>query len=117
MTYGEFTDAMREVAEGVGVETKGLFEEWYDTAPKDQLENIHKLPFGEGKVRNFAEDMAAMFRKVIGFTDGAELYAMRMEDGHSFLRAIHDKCVELGIDVRGINFDMPLSISDALRMV
>jgi len=114
MTYGEFTDVMRKVAEGVGAEAEGLFEEWHDTVPGDQIEDIRKLPLGEGEVRNFVEDMATMFREVVGFTDGVELYASRIEEGHSFLRAIRDKCVELGIDVSSIEIDVPLSSSDAL---
>ena len=117
MKYGEFTDAMREVAKSTGIEAEMLFEEWYNTAPEDRLAEYRELPLGEGEVRNFAEDMATLFQKVIGFTDGEELCAERMKEGHSFLRAIYAKCVELGIDVGNIKIDVPLSPSDAMRMV
>lgn len=116
MKYGKFIDAMHEVAKSANLDAEMLFEGWYKLATEDQWKDYRELPLGEGEVRNFAEDMAASFQKVIGFTDGEELYAMRIRDGHSFLQAIHAKCVELGIDVSNIKIDVPLSPSDAIRM-
>ena len=115
MKYGEFVDAMREVAK-INTDAELLFEEWFSMATEEQWREYHELPLGEGEVRNFTEDMASLFQKVIGTTDGEELYAMRIRGGHAFLQAIHAKCAELGIDVRNIQIDVPLSPSDAIRM-
>jgi len=115
MKYGEFVDAMREVAK-INTDAELLFEEWHDMATEEQWREYRELPLGEGEVQNFAEDMASLFQKVIGFTDGEELYRMHIEDGHAFLQAIQAKCVELGIDVSNVRIDAPLSPSDALRM-
>ena len=115
MKYGEFVDAMREVAK-VNFEAGQLFQEWYGMATEEQWQDYRELPLGEGEVRNFAEDMASLFQRVIGFTDDEELYAMRIKDGHALLQAIRAKCIELGIDIINIQIDVPLSPSDALRM-
>ena len=117
MNYREFVDALHEVAKSIGsIDAEMLFEEWYAMATEEQWGDYRKLPLGDGEVQNFAEDMAALFQKVIGFTDGEELYMMRMREGHSFLRAIHAKCLELGINVSNIRIDVPLSPSDAIFM-
>ena len=113
MKYGEFVDAMREVSK-INIEAEMLFEEWYGMAGEEQWEEYYDLPLGKGEVQNFAEDMASFFWRVIMETDGEELYVMRMQDGHAFLQAIHKKCVELGIDIDGVQIDAPLSPSDAI---
>ncbi|OGZ64459.1 MAG: hypothetical protein A2998_01980 [Candidatus Staskawiczbacteria bacterium RIFCSPLOWO2_01_FULL_37_25b] len=113
MKYGEFVDAMREVSK-INIEAEMLFEEWYGMAGEEQWKEYYDLPLGKGEVQNFAEDMASFFWRVIMETDGEELYVMRMQDGHAFLQAIHKKCVELGIDIDGVQIDAPLSPSDAI---
>ena len=115
MKYGEFIDAMREVAKGAD-HAEVLFEEWYDLASKEQWIGYYELPLGEGLVRGFTQDMATSFRDLISGTCGSELYARIIKDGHFFLQAIRSKCVELDIDVSNIKIDVPLSPSDAIRM-
>jgi len=114
--YGEFVDAMREVAKGAGGEAETHFEAWCAMATEEQWKEFREMPLSKELVAAFAEDMANAFREVIALTDGEELYEMRMEDGHAFLQGIQAKCVELGIDVSGIRIDVPLSLSDGLRM-
>jgi hypothetical protein len=115
MKYGEFIDAMEQVAQ-INFDAKFVFEEWHDMATDEQWQEYRELPLGEGEVRNFVEDMATGLQKVLSYIDGEELYAMTLEDGHAFLQAIQAKCIELGIDISNIQIDVPLSPSDAIRM-
>ncbi|OGZ91262.1 MAG: hypothetical protein A2510_02985 [Candidatus Staskawiczbacteria bacterium RIFOXYD12_FULL_37_10] len=113
MKYGEFIDAMREGSK-VNLESEMIFEEWHGMAGEEQWKEYYDLPLGKGEVQNFAEDMASLFWRVIATTDGEKLHAMRIQDGHDFLKAIYTKCVELGIDISDIQIDVPLSPSDAI---
>ena len=115
LTYGQFVDAMQEVAKGVG-HAEVLFEEWYELATEAQWREYRQLPLDEGKMLNFTDDMVSSFRRLIGGTCTDQLYAQRINDGHAFLQAIHQKCLELGIQVDMKDIDMPLSPSDAIIM-
>jgi len=113
MTYGEFVDAMREAAK-INTEAEVEFERWVARASEEQWEEYRLLPLGEGEVLNFAEDMALAFQLMLSHTCGDELYEQRLKGGHHFLRVIHAKLVELGIEVELSRIDVPLTPSDSM---
>ncbi len=115
VTYGEFVDTMRKVAESVD-HAEILFEEWINIEPTEPWEELRTMPVGEGEVRNFVEDMVTSFRELVEGTCLEDLHATRINDGHTFLLAIHSKLAELGIVADLGDVNVPLSPSDALRM-
>ena len=112
MTYGEFVDAMREVAKTVR-HAEVLFDEWYNLLTADEWVDFRKLPLRQADAQNFVDDMIALFQRLISGTCTDALYAKRVSDGHAFQRAVYLKCAELGFQV---NVEVPLSASDALVM-
>lgn len=98
MNYGEFVDAMREVAE-INTDANLYFGRWLRMATEEKWKEYRNLPLDHGKVENFIDDMEFFVQEALNFTDGEELYCMRAKDGHDFMNAINKKCRELDIDV------------------
>lgn len=113
MQYGEFIDAMREVA-NVNPGALCIFEDWFKMTTEEKWQEYRKLPLSQEGIESFVEDMATLFRDRISGTCVEKLWERRILNGHAFLRAIHAKCLELGIDMDGLRVDVPLSFSDAL---
>lgn len=114
MKYGEFVDAMREVAK-INPDAECIFADWHDMATEEQWREYRDLPLGKGEAQNFIEDMASSFRSVINGTCGKDLYEERIKNGHDFLQAVKAKCAELELGFKVGNIDVPFTFSDALR--
>jgi hypothetical protein len=104
---------MREVAAKFQF-ANAYFNEWYDMSPKTFWDNIYPLQLDESWLKAYLEDMIDLFRRDIPQAQSDELREKLIYSGHDFLRAIRTRCVALGIDVDGIDFNPCFSFRDAV---
>ncbi|MFA6190310.1 MAG: hypothetical protein WC711_02220 [Candidatus Staskawiczbacteria bacterium] len=105
ITYGQFLDTMGDVAEDFP-SANAFFQMLYITITGYQWEIRSATPVGTEHVKHFVDIMHRDFWELI--SEGDAVGALQSEAG-AFLCAVRNKCVELGIDVGGINFNPPLS--------
>lgn len=110
-TYGEFIDA---VIKTKIVEAQCFMEDWMAMATEEQWAEYRPMELTKELVLALAEDMAKFFRESINGICTDALYTEVIHDGHAFLKEIHSKAVELGVDVALEEIDALLTVTEAL---
>jgi hypothetical protein len=110
-TYGEFVDS---VSQTEIFPAQMFLKEWKDLATEKEWKEYRQLPLTRNLVLNFADDMAIYFRARLKGISGEELWNSTKEEGHRFLREVHAKAGQLGIEVEADEIDVPLTITDLL---
>lgn len=116
-TFGEFFAVVVKWAEeNKNHEAQGFLNQWKGMASEEYWKEVEAMPFDRDLYLNFSEDMATFYRERIAGICTKGLYSLFMESGHSFLQAIYTIGKESGMDIGIEKIDVPLSISDAIRM-
>ena len=113
-TYGEFVDAVRTTEDTTG---RVHMEDWAKLVSEEQWRELKPKPLTKELVRGLAHDMAADYRSYIDTISGYDndaWVASVVKRGHDFLREIHAKAVEFGIDVTIDEIDQPLTFCERL---
>lgn len=113
-SFGEFFDAVMQTEDAVA---KIFMKEWIKLVSPSKWEEAIAMPLSLGLALAFAEDMATYYQRDIGMLESPLLYADAIREGHEFLREIHSKMREFGIEVDIKRIDVPLSFSDAMGIV
>jgi len=111
MKYRQFIDAMRQVAEPFP-NAKNIFEEWQADLPPEEWKEKQTLDITAELVQSFIDDMADFFRAIIGVAiQSDQPHEHLIKEGHTFLRAVHDRCQNIGIEMKDIATDVPLTLN------
>ncbi len=111
---GEFLEAMKEVFNAPET-PHWLFRTWYKDDIKIGWENFSNTSLTQLILEGFVEDMICTFQKMASESNGSEDYQrLLVQKGHTFMRAVRAKCLELELNVDGIDFDASLSYADAV---
>lgn len=107
--YGAFIDAMAEAAQG-NIEAEVHLQTWKDLSSPEEWVEFRVMSLEEHHVTDFTKDMVEYLRRELQHT----CTDARMEGGHAFLKAIHAKLTELGVEVDLAVIDVPLTSNDTL---
>lgn len=89
-------------------EAKLFIKEWKELSTEEEWQKIGPLPLKPNMVMDFTRSAAAHLWLRIG-TICNPSYEQRLEESRAFLRAIHEKAVELGMQVDIKKIELPLT--------
>lgn len=118
-TIGEFFDEVFKWAEqraeqGRVLEARFFLKEWAKIVSPERWEEIRTLPFNAQFLFSFAQDMAFYYNERLIGIGTEDLFLKTLQDGHNFLRAIHTKAKEFGVEVSVNQIDVPLTYIDPI---
>lgn len=113
-TYGDFIESVEKTE---NFEAGVFISQWIELATAEQWKEYSSMPLTAELVIGFAQDMALHFQQRISDISTEGLYSLTVKSGHEFLQEVHQKAIELGVDVELNQIDTPLTMSESLAAV